>query len=119
MKNCTMNQVMAFLSLSDGEFGIARLNDGLLLSVAHVQALVDVDPSGCRKAVLSLPGEVRKGEAEAAYSRAPKIRVTSKVTTGAGIRMPLLLTPLASPLFFNSIVNLLASLRIEKSKSLH
>jgi hypothetical protein len=41
-----MNQVMAFLSLSDGEFGVARLNDGLVLSMAHVQALVDVDPSG-------------------------------------------------------------------------
>ena len=72
MRIGTMNQVMAFLSLSDGEFGVARLNDGLVLSVAHVQALVDVDPSGCwlRKYSLSLPGESEQVEAEAAYLRA-------------------------------------------------
>lgn len=71
-ENLHNDQVKAFLSLSDGEFGIARLNDGLLLSVAHVQALVDVDPSTkwLRKCSLELTGESEQVEAGAAYSRA-------------------------------------------------
>jgi hypothetical protein len=57
MNVCTMNQIIAFLSLSYGEYVVARLNDGLVMSSPHVQVLVVGDPSGCRKAGSACPTE--------------------------------------------------------------
>jgi hypothetical protein len=72
MNICTMNQIIAFLSLSHGEYAVARLNDGLVMSAPHVQVLVVGDPSGCRKAGSACPVE-EQAQAEAAYSRTHEI----------------------------------------------